>query len=325
MKDKLIGIDLGGTSTKFAILNMDGDILEQWSIKTDISQEGSHIVPNLIKSISGKLEDLNLKAENFQGIGMGSPGSVNRQEGTVVGAYNLNWKTTQEVRKQIEEGLGIPFYLDNDANVAALGEQWRGAGANEANIVFMTLGTGVGGGIIVDNKLVHGANDTAGEIGHLNVGANRFRYDCTCGKEGCLETLASATGISNIAHQMLKEADKKSSLEKVYAKNNRIDAYDVFTEAKAGDKLALEIVDIVCDFLAFAAGNIANLLNPSSIVIGGGVSKAGEILRETVESKLQKYLFPPLRDKTQVKIAQLQNDAGVIGAGSLVLNEQETE
>lgn len=325
MKDKLIGIDLGGTSTKFAVISKSGDVIDKWSIKTDISENGSNIVHNIIESINNKLDELGLNHDEFLGIGMGSPGSVNRKEGTVVGAYNLNWRTVQPVRELIEQATGIDFYLDNDANVAALGEQWLGAGANEPNMVFVTLGTGVGGGIVVDNNLVHGANDTAGEIGHMTVADSRFNFQCTCGKDGCLETLASATGIANIATQLLHESTIQSSLEPIYKQNNKLEAVDVFSEAKAGDELALEVVDIVCDYLAFAVGNIANLLNPSSIVIGGGVSKAGNILKQTLESHLQNYLFPPLRDKTTVKIAQLENDAGVIGASSLVLNEKNSK
>lgn len=322
MKDKLIGIDLGGTSTKFAIIKESGDIIDKWSIKTDTSDDGSHVVPNIIESILTKIDELAMTTDEFIGIGMGSPGSVNRAEGTVVGAYNLNWRTVQPVKKTIENTLDIPFYLDNDANVAALGEQWKGAGANEPNVVFITLGTGVGGGIIVNNQLVQGSSDTAGEIGHMTVGDNRFEYQCTCGKTGCLETLASATGIARIATEMLKKSKVQSSLEAIFKENKKLEAVDVFNEAKNGDELALEVVNIICDYLAFAIGNISNLLNPSTIVIGGGVSKAGDILKQTVESHLSDYLFPPLRNKTTVRIAQLENDAGVIGASSLVLNEQ---
>lgn len=322
MKDKLIGIDLGGTTTKFAIVTVEGDIIEQWSIPTDTTDNGNNIIPNIIETINQHIDANNFSSDDFVGIGMGSPGSVNREAGTVIGAYNLNWRTEIPVRELIQSGTGIDFYLDNDANVAALGEQWKGAGANEDNVVFVTLGTGVGGGIIVDGQLVHGANDTAGEIGHMTVGDDRFNFQCTCGKAGCLETLASATGISNISEQILKESDQSSSLAPIYDNKGKLAAVDVFNEAKAGDELALEVVDLVSNYLAFAIGNIANLLNPSSIVIGGGVSKAGNILKQSVESHLQPYLFPPLRDKTAVKIAKLENDAGVIGASSLVLNEK---
>ena len=154
MSKKIIGIDLGGTSIKFAILTQEGEIQEKWSIKTNILDEGSHIVDDMIESIQHRLGLLNLSAENFIGIGMGSPGVVDREKGTVIGAYNLNWKTLQPIKEKIEKVLGIPFFIDNDANVAALGERWMGAGENQPDVVFMTLGTGVGGGIVAEGKLL---------------------------------------------------------------------------------------------------------------------------------------------------------------------------
>ncbi len=320
-QDKLIGIDLGGTTTKFALLTQTGKIVDKWSTKTQTEDHGSQILPNMIASIQAKLEEWKLTSQDILGIGMGSPGSVDRKAGTVVGAYNLNWQEVQAVKATMEEELGLDFYLDNDANVAALGEQWQGAGDQDPNLVFMTLGTGVGGGIILDNQLVHGAHDTAGEIGHLTVANDRFDFPCTCGKSGCLESIASASGIVKVAQQMLAENKGQSQLYQV-ADRGDLEAKVIFDLAKQGDDLALLIVDIVCDYLAFAAGNIANIVNPSVIVIGGGVSQAGAILKETVEKHLADYLFPPLRDKTRVKIAQLESDAGVIGAGSLVLKEK---
>src|SRR5690554_1473374 len=155
LEKKVIGIDLGGTTAKFAILNQKGEIQTKWSVETDAANEGSMIVPNLIESINHQLDRFQLTSDDFMGIGMGSPGTVNRVDGTVIGAYNLNWKTLQPVREQIEKGTGIPFYIDNDANVAALGEQWIGAGNNEPDVVFITLGTGVGGGLISDGNLLH--------------------------------------------------------------------------------------------------------------------------------------------------------------------------
>ena len=203
MSKSLIGIDLGGTTTKMAFLNEDGEVLEKWRILTDISDNGSHIVPNIIKSISKHIEDSGKTTDDFIGIGMGTPGAVNRENGTVSEAFNLNWKTTQPIRKDIQAGLGLPFDLDNDANVASLGEYWKGAGSTEDDIVFATLGTGVGGGVIANGKLLHGVNGGAGEIGHITVQPNG--YLCTCGKNGCLETYASATGIVRVADDMAKE------------------------------------------------------------------------------------------------------------------------
>ena len=173
MSKKIIGIDLGGTSIKFAILTLDGEVQEKWSIKTNILDEGSHIVDDMIESIAHRLKMLELDASEFQGIGMGSPGVVDREKGTVIGAYNLNWKILQPVKEKIESALHIPFFIDNDANVAALGERWKGAGENQPDVVFMTLGTGVGGGIVAEGRLLHGVRGAAGELGHITIDNTR--------------------------------------------------------------------------------------------------------------------------------------------------------
>lgn len=288
---------------------------------TDISAEGSNIVPNLVESINDKLTGLKLSSEDFLGIGMGSPGTVSRNNGTVIGAYNLNWKTLQPVRELIETGTGIPFFIDNDANVAALGEQWIGAGNNEPNVAFITLGTGVGGGLIVDNNLIHGAIDAAGEIGHITVEPDG--YQCTCGKKGCLEQYASATGVIHLTRDIAAKYTEHSSLKTIIDEGQKIDSKIVFDFAKEGDKLALQIVDQFVYYLALALGNVANLLNPSTIVLGGGVSKAGDFLAEKVNQKVEEFTFPTIREVTKIKIAELGNDAGMIGAASLVLNELE--
>lgn len=321
LKKDIIGIDLGGTSAKIAIVTQEGKVKDKWSVNTDITDGGINIVPNIIESVNNYLKEHKIVPSNILGIGMGTPGNVDRKEGTAIGAFNLNWKTLQFIRKQIEEATNIKFYLDNDANVAALGEQWKGAGNNEDNVVFMTLGTGVGGGIIVDGHLLHGATDSAGEIGHMTVSTEEYKYQCTCGKIGCLETVASATGVVHIARDMIKNYDGDSTLLALYYSKGSIEAKDVFAEAIKGDPLANRVVDKVCDFLSFACGNIANILNPSTIVLGGGVSKSGEFLAEKVRKGFKDYAFPSIRDNTKIKIAQLQNDAGVIGASSLVLGE----
>lgn len=317
-KKKIIGIDLGGTTTKFGIINPNGQIQEKWSIKTDISDEGSRIVSNIIDSIQSKLNSLDLTSEDFIGIGMGSPGTVNRDKGTVVGAYNLNWKKLQELKGPIEKELAIPFFIDNDANVAALGEKWMGAGNNEANVSFITLGTGVGGGLISDGKLLHGAIDAAGEIGHVTVEPNG--YECTCGKKGCLEQYASATGVVRIAKDLAAEYQNSSDLKRELDKEIEVDSKRIFELAKADDELALAVVDQFVYYLALALANVANLLNPSTIVLGGGVSQAGEFLAEKVEKKIKPFLFETIRDVTKIKIAELGNDAGIIGAASLAIN-----
>ena len=316
---KIIGIDLGGTTAKFGIINLEGEIQTKWSIETDISDHGRHIVPNIIESIHSKLESFNMTADDFVGIGMGSPGTVNRREGSVIGAYNLNWKESQNLKEPIESKTGISFHIDNDANVAALGEQWTGAGNNEANVIFVTLGTGVGGGLISDGHLLHGSADAAGEIGHVTVEPDG--YLCTCGKKGCLEQYASATGVVRIARDMAEEYAGESQLKIEIDDGQSIDSKRIFDLAKSDDVLALAVVDQFAYYLALALGNTANLLNPSIIVLGGGVSKAGEFLITKVKKEMKPFLFKPIREITKVKIAELGNDAGIIGAASLVLND----
>lgn len=318
-KKKIIGIDLGGTTTKFAILNQEGEVQNKWSIETDISENGEKIVPNIIESIKHHLELYKLTTEDFLGIGMGSPGTVDKDNGTVIGAYNLNWKTLQLIRKQIQEGTGLPFFIDNDANVAALGEQWVGAGNQEPDVVFITLGTGVGGGLISDGRLLHGALGAAGEIGHVTIEPNG--YQCTCGKKGCLEQYTSATGVVRMARDMSEEYAGQSDLKYQIDDGQEITAKLVFDLAKENDSFATMVVDRAAFYLGLALGNVANLLNPSTIVLGGGVSRAGSFLADKVEKELQNITFPTIREITKVKIAELGNDAGVIGAASLVQKE----
>ncbi|GEQ38111.1 MAG: ROK family glucokinase [Tetragenococcus halophilus] len=317
-EEKIMGIDLGGTTVKFAILTTEGEIQQKWSIQTNILDEGSHIVPDIIASINHHLNLYDMQPKDFIGIGMGTPGSVDRKKGTVIGAYNLKWKTTQPVKEQIEKETGISFTLDNDANVAALGERWKGAGDNEPDVVFMTLGTGVGGGIIMEGDLLHGAAGCAGEVGHITVDPNGF--ECTCGKKGCIETIASATGIVQVARKLSEEYAGTSELKQSLDNGEDITSKDVFKLAEEKeDQLAMMVVDHICYYLGLACGNIGNLLNPSSLILGGGVSAAGEFLRSKVANYFEQFTFPQVTESTKIKLAQLGNDAGIIGAASLAL------
>ena len=318
MSKKIIGIDLGGTSVKLAILTTAGDIQEKWSIKTNILDEGSHIVPDIIDSIKHHFETHGLTKEDFLGIGMGSPGVVDSTAGTVIGAYNLNWKSLQLVKKQFETELGLPFFIDNDANVAALGEQWVGAGENNPDVVFMTLGTGVGGGVIAAGNLIRGVKGAGGELGHITVDFEA-PFDCTCGKKGCLETVASATGIVNLTRRYAEEYAGDAKLKQMIDDGQEVTAKDVFDLAKEGDDLALIVYRHFSDYLGVACANIAAVLNPAYIVLGGGVSAAGEFLLEGVRNIFAENSFPQIKESTQLVLATLGNDAGVLGAASLVL------
>ena len=312
---KLFGVDLGGTTIKFAILTENGEIQQKWSIRTNILDEGSHIVPDIIESINHHLDLYKMDKDQFIGIGMGTPGTIDRDKGTVVGAYNLNWKTTQNVKEAIEAGTGMKFALDNDANVAGLGERWKGAGNEGDDVAFITLGTGVGGGIIANGKLVHGLVGAGGEVGHMIVQPDG--YLCTCGNRGCLEQYASATGVVHIAQDKAEEYEGSSRLKTMIDNGDEITSKIVFDLAKENDYLANKVVDAVCHDLGLACANLSNVLNPEYVVIGGGVSAAGGFLLKRVKANFEKYAFPTVRTSTQLKLAELGNDAGVIGAASL--------
>ncbi|MFM0779478.1 ROK family glucokinase [Streptococcus suis] len=318
MSKKIIGIDLGGTSVKLAILTTEGEIQEKWSIKTNILDDGSHIVPDIIESILHRFETHGLTKDDFLGVGMGSPGVVDSEAGTVIGAYNLNWKTLQMVKEQFESALGLPFFIDNDANVAALGEQWVGAGNNNPNVVFMTLGTGVGGGVIAAGNLIRGVKGAGGELGHITVDFDE-PFACTCGKKGCLETVASATGIVNLSRRYADQYAGDAKLKQMIDDGQDVTAKDVFDLAKEGDDLALIVYRHFSEYLGVACANIAAVLNPTYIVLGGGVSAAGEFLLDGVRKVFAENSFPQIKESTQIVLATRGNDAGVLGAASLVL------
>lgn len=320
MSKKLLGIDLGGTTIKFGILTLEGEVQEKWAIETNTLENGRHIVSDIVESLKHRLSLYGLTKDDFLGIGMGSPGAVDRTSKTVTGAFNLNWADTQEVGSVIEKEVGIPFFIDNDANVAALGERWVGAGANNPDVVFVTLGTGVGGGVIADGNLIHGVAGAGGEIGHMIVDPENG-FTCTCGNKGCLETVASATGVVRVARQLAEQYEGSSAIKAAIDNGDTVTSKDIFIAAEDGDKFANSVIERVSRYLGLAAANISNILNPDSVVIGGGVSAAGEFLRSRVEKYFVTFAFPQVKKSTKIKIAELGNDAGIIGAASLA-NQQ---
>ena len=320
MSKKLLGIDLGGTTIKFGILTLEGEVQEKWAIETNTLENGRHIVSDIVESLKHRLSLYRLTKDDLLGIGMGSPGAVDRTSKTVTGAFNLNWADTQEVGSVIEKEVGIPFFIDNDANVAALGERWVGAGANNPDVVFVTLGTGVGGGVIADGNLIHGVAGAGGEIGHMIVDPENG-FTCTCGNKGCLETVASATGVVRVARQLAEQYEGSSAIKAAIDNGDTVTSKDIFIAAEDGDKFANSVVERVSRYLGLAAANISNILNPDSVVIGGGVSAAGEFLRSRVEKYFVTFAFPQVKKSTKIKIAELGNDAGIIGAASLA-NQQ---
>ncbi|MBI0576338.1 ROK family glucokinase [Neobacillus cucumis] len=321
MQDKwIVGVDLGGTTTKLAFLTTSGEILQKWEIPTDNSDEGRNITGNIAKAINEKLASLGENKNRLIGIGMGAPGPVDYENGVILNVVNLGWKENYPLKEQLEVTTDLPAAIENDANCAALGEMWKGAGGGAKDLVCVTLGTGVGGGVIIGGNIVQGANGAAGEIGHITAVPNGGA-PCNCGKTGCLETVASATGIVRLATKEILKGDLKGELAEKQAANGRINAKDVFDAARNGDQMAVKVLDEVTFHLGLVLANIGNTLNPQKIVIGGGVSKAGDILLNSVKQQFNQFAFSSVKESTELALATLGNDAGVIGAAWLIKNK----
>lgn len=305
------GVDIGGTTIKMGLFQFNGEVIDKWEIKTRVENEGAAILPDIAASVKEKMEKYKLEKENVLGIGVGVPAPVS-ENGIVNGSANLGWKY-KEVKHELEEYTDINVKVGNDANVAALGEMWKGSGLGNKNMVMVTLGTGVGGGIIIDGKILGGAHGAGGEIGHICVNYEE-EEKCGCGNRGCLEQYASATGITRLANMRLKKDDNPSKL-----RETEVSAKTVFDAVKEGDALAIEVAEEFGKYLGYALANIAVLTDPSVIVIGGGVSKAGEILLTFVEKYFRQRVFFA-NESVKFALAQLGNDAGICGAAKLVLN-----
>lgn len=321
MKEQwLAGVDLGGTSTKLAFISQNGEIIHKWQIPTDNKEDGKNIIKNIAHSLTDSLTKLGKTKADLAGIGMGVPGPVNYTTGVVYQSVNIGWTDDYPVKALLEKDSGLPVTIDNDANCAALGEMWNGSGAGAEDLILVTLGTGVGGGVIVEGRIVQGVNGAAGEIGHITC-IPEGGAPCNCGKTGCLETIASATGIVRLANEKLKRSYELGRSTLLTTKEHAaITAKDVFDCARSGDSLCLEVIDEISLYLGMALANLGNTLNPQKIVIGGGVSKAGDILLNKVQAYFDRFAFPRVRLSTKLAIASLGNDAGVIGAARLVKN-----
>ena len=304
MSKYCFGVDVGGTTVKLGLFDLEGNVQDKWEIITRTEENGKNILPDVAKSVLDKMAEKNIAKDEVAGIGIGVPGPVN-DKGVVLKAVNLGWDIMDV--KEILGGLtGLAVQAGNDANVAALGEMWRGGGQGFENMVLVTLGTGVGGGIIVDGKVVAGFNGAGGEIGHITVNHDEIEA-CTCGQYGCLEQYTSATGIVRVAKRKLAKTNDETSLRNF----PELTAKDVFDEAKSGDAVALGLVDEVCGILGSTLSNIACVVNPEVVVIGGGVSKAGSILIESIQKHFVETSFHACRN-TKFVIAGLGNDAGMV-------------
>ena len=306
------GVDVGGTTVKLGCFDTEGTLLEKWEITTRTANGGEAILPDVAASILDKMKEREISREDVIGVGVGAPGPIDG-EGTVYNAVNLGWGTFS-IKNQLQGLLNIPVEAGNDANVAALGEMWKGGGQGHKNLVAVTLGTGVGGGIIADGRILSGATGAAGEIGHIHV-MDGEQEMCNCGNYGCLEQYTSATGIVRLAKRRLAADDKPSSLRG----NDSISAKTVFDAVKAGDELAIEVAEQFGEILGKELANIAGVVNPEIFVIGGGVSKAGPILLDFIQKNYIPYVFAGSRGAL-FALATLGNDAGIYGAAKMVLD-----
>lgn len=307
------GIDVGGTTVKCGLFRTDGTMVEKWEIFTRTENNGEAIIPDIAETIEKKIEELHLDKADIDGVGIGVPGPVN-DKGDVLCAVNLFWGF-KELSKELSELTGLPAMAGNDANVAALGEAWKGAAAGAKDVILATLGTGVGGGIIINGKIISGHHGAGGEIGHANIDHNETET-CNCGNKGCLEQFASATGIVRMAKREL-DASEDSSVLRGRA---NLSAKAVLDAYKAGDALAVRVMENVGDKLGGALAVFACVVDPEIIVLGGGVSRAGQPLIDCVEKYYKKYAFPTCKE-TPIVLASLGNDAGMYGAARLVIKE----
>ena len=308
-----VGIDVGGTTVKLGIFEVNGQLMEKWEIPTRIEDGAKYILPDIAESVKEKLADLKIELGDVVGAGMGIPGPV-LADGMVTQCVNLGWKE-KNAQNELSELLGVPVKSGNDANVAALGEMWQGGGKGFHDIVMVTLGTGVGGGVIIDEKIIAGRHGLGGEIGHIHV-RDEETEACNCGGVGCLEQIASATGIAREARRKMAADNTPSVLRE---QGDQVTAKDVLDAAKAGDTLADEVVETAARYLGLVLSQVALTVDPEAFVIGGGVSKAGEFLTDKIDKYYQKYTVIS-KDKGIIALAKLGNDAGIYGAARMVLS-----
>lgn len=306
------GVDIGGTTVKIGLFGESGEILDKWEIVTRIENKGELILSDIAEALLCKMKERQLDKSAVIGVGVGVPAPVT-EEGIVNGSANLGWGY-KNAKKELEDLTGLNTKIENDANVAALGEMWKGGGIGERNIVMVTLGTGVGGGVVVGGKILSGAHGAGGEIGHICVN-HKETQACGCGNYGCLEQYASATGIVRLAKKRLENEGEETALKK-----DTVTAKAVFDAVKAGDTVAQEIAEEFGSYLGYALANLAPVVDPAVFVIGGGVSKAGEILIPLIQKPYLERAFFGVRD-VKFTLASLGNDAGICGSAKMVLSE----
>ena len=314
MKEYAFGIDLGGTTAKIGLFTTSGALLEKWEVPTDTSNAGEHILENLAAAVLGKMKEQSIDPEQVEGVGIGVPGPVQNASVVPIVCANLGGWGEQNVSARLSGLLdGLKVLVGNDANVAALGEIWMGAAKGCSSAVMVTLGTGVGGGVIVNNHVIDGTHGAGGEIGHLTVNRHETAV-CGCGKRGCLEQYSSATGVVRCMKKLLDENPDTPCV----LRGTDFVAKDVFDAARSGDALAAREVDEMADTLGMALASIAATVDPEAFLVGGGVSRAGEVLFAPLTKHFKEYAFRSCRE-TPIKQASLGNDAGIYGAVRLIV------
>ena len=314
MKEYAFGIDLGGTTAKIGLFTTSGALLEKWEVATDTSHAGEHILENLAAAILGKMKEQSIQPEQVEGVGIGVPGPVLDSSIVPIVCANLGGWGERNVSAQLSGLLdGLNVLVGNDANVAALGEIWMGAAKGAKNAVMVTLGTGVGGGVVVNGKVIDGVHGAGGEIGHITVNRHETAV-CGCGKRGCLEQYSSATGVVRCMKKLLDENPDTPCVLRC----TEFAAKDVFDAARNGDALAAREVDEMSDTLGMALANIASTVDPEAFLVGGGVARAGDVLFAPLNKHFQEYAFKSCRE-IPIKQASLGNDAGIYGAVRLIV------
>jgi glucokinase len=315
-KKYIVGVDLGGTSIKVGVVPYDGGtVLAVRSMPTNSDHGAKFVVDRMVEMIRGSMRDAsreeNIPDDGFIGIGLGSPGPLDRKTGTVIETPNLGWRNFP-LRDLIVNSIGLPAELDNDANCATIGEWWMGAGKGVQTLIGVTLGTGIGGGIVLDGRVYHGAADVAGEVGHMTIDSTGRK--CKCGNYGCLEAYASGPAIAARAIEGLETGELSLLPSLVDDDLSRITAETVYEAIVAGDLYAKEVMRETAKFLGAGLANLINILNPGMVVISGGVTKAGEHLFEPLRAQIRRRAFRHAEESCVIVSSTLDGMAGVIGA-----------
>ena len=309
-----IGIDLGGTNIKVGVVDENYNIVGKSNIKTNLPRPSEEIAESIAEGVRLACADAGIAVSDVNSIGIGTPGVANRNTGVVLYSCNLGFNNF-ELGKVLGEKLGTQIFVENDANAAAFGEVVNGAGKGYKNVVVVTLGTGVGGGIIIDGKIYTGFNFCGGELGHTVIEYNGRQ--CGCGRKGCFEAYSSATALINMTKEAM-EADRDSEMWKIAGSIENVDGKTAFDGMRAGDKAAIGVVDMYINYLGCGLVNIVNTFQPELLLIGGGICKEGENLTKPLNEYIEResYCIDPNRS-TKLDIAKLGNDAGIIGAAYL--------